>query len=111
MSDAISQASRVFEESGGNIHEFLAGAHRVYLTDVFFSDNAKYTIGLAVKDIASQCGLFDHEITKHLVGDMYWLEESESLIIIFPVPAIEAEMLVEIPQGHWWFRDADCASH
>lgn len=110
MSDAISQASRVFEDSGRAFNKHFAGAHKVYLTDVSFSDNAKYTIGLAVKDIASQLGLFDHEITKRLTGEMYWLEESEDLVIIFAVPEINADMLVEIPRGHWWFRDADAAT-
>ena len=110
MRDAISHASRVFEESGPDFKNHFAGAHRVTLADVSFSDNAKYTIGLAVKDIASQLGMFDHEITRRLVGEIYWLEESEDLIILFPVPEIGADMLVEIPSGHWWFKDADSAT-
>jgi len=110
MSDAISNASRVFEDSGSDFRKHFAGAHRVTLADVSLSDSAKYTIGLAVKDIASQLGMFDHELIRRLRGEMYWLEKSEDLVIIFPVPEIGADMLVEIPQGHWWFKEADAAT-
>lgn len=109
MADS-STASRSFEQQGEVFAQSLDGAHRVELGDVQFSKNAQYTIGLAVKEIAERCGLYVGEITKRLTGDMFWLEENESLMIVFPVPEIQADMMVEIPAGHWWFRDADVPS-
>lgn len=106
----ISTASRSFEQHGAQMAKSLEGAHRVTLQDVQFSKNAQYTIGLAVKEIAERCGLYVGEITKKLRGDMYWQEEDESLVIVFPVPEISADMMIEIPEGHWWFKGADVPS-
>jgi len=106
MADS-STANKAFEAAQRALDEKLESAHRVTLGDVRFSQGAMYTIGLAVKEIAEKCGLFTGELTKRLQGHMYWLEGSESLMILFPVPEIQAEMMVEIPQGHWWFKDAD----
>lgn len=103
----ISTASKTFETAGKDIGTILEGAHRVYLNDVSFSQGAMHTIGLAVKEVAEKCGLFPNEVTKRLRGHMYWLEENESLMIVFPVPEIEADMMIEIPEGHWWFKNAE----
>lgn len=104
-SESITTAQKEFQAKGVDFGERLEGAHQVLLQDVRFSDNAKCTIGLAVKDIAARCGVFPHDITSRMRGRMYWLEEDESLVIVFPVPDMDADMLVEIPRGHWWFRE------
>ena len=105
MSESTTIIQKEFEKSGVDFGERMAGAHRVCLTDVSFSRSAMGTIGLAIKDIAAQCGVFPQDITKHMRGHLYWVEDSENLLIIFPIPEIGADMLVEIPEGHWWFKD------
>ncbi|WP_461211083.1 hypothetical protein [Desulfocurvus sp. DL9XJH121] len=111
MSATTTIAQREFERAGTEFGEHLEGAHRVYLTEVAFSRSAQCTIGLAVKDIAARCGVFAADIVKAMCGHMYWLEKDESLVIVFPVPQLEADMLVEIPRGHWRFRDQDLHTH
>lgn len=105
MRDTMTIAQHEFQRAGLEMGERLEEAHRVFLSDVGFSKNAMSTIGFAIKDIAQKCGVFPHDITSRMQGHMYWLEECESLIIVFPVPEIEADMMVEIPEGHWWFKD------
>lgn len=82
-------------------------AHEVFLADVEFSPNAKYTIGLAVKEVAAHCAMMPKELTSRMHGKMFWVESTRNLVIIFPVPELEAEMMIEIPKEHWRFRDAD----
>ncbi|NJB66365.1 hypothetical protein GGQ74_000005 [Desulfobaculum xiamenense] len=82
-------------------------AHEVQLADVEFTTNAKYTIGLAVKEIAAHCGMLPHELTRRMRGRMFWQEATEDLMIVFAVPELEADMMIEIPKGHWRFRGAD----
>lgn len=82
-------------------------AHKVMLEDVEFTANAKYTIGLAVKEVAAYCGLMPRELTSKLKGHMFWMEGTQTLTIIFPVEELGADMMVEIPREHWRFRHAD----
>ena len=81
-------------------------AFRVYLRDVEFSKNAMQTIGLAVKHIAAQCEVFEQDIARDLFGDMYWLRPSNTLLLIFHVEEMEADMFVEIPMDHWNIRES-----
>lgn len=107
MSETMTIAQKEFEKAGLEMGERLSGAHRVFLADVSFSRSAMTTIGMAIKDIAERCGVFPQDITRGMQGHMYWLEDSESLIVVFPVEEIGADMLVEIPEGHWWFKDVN----
>lgn len=102
----ISDASKMFEFTGMDVGNTQQTAHRVYLDEVSFTREAMYTLGLAVKEVAERVGVFPREIIKKLKGHMYWDERTENLFIVFPVPEIEADMMVEIPRDHWWFKDA-----
>ncbi len=105
MADITAQA--MMDEARRELDGPDGGEHPVTLDDVRFSRGAQLTIGFAVKEIAERCGLFPGDLTRRLRGRMYWMEGSENLMIVFPVPEVEAEMLVEIPRGHWWFKDAE----
>ncbi len=85
-------------------------AHRVQPWDVEFSRNAMITIGSAVKDIAAYIGVDPKIVTRGMFGEMYWLEPSNRLMIVIPVPRAEADMFIEIPQDHWRIRERNQAT-
>lgn len=85
-------------------------AHRVHPWDVEFSRSAMITIGSAVKQIAAHLGVSPKAVTKGMFGEMYWLEPSNRLMLVIPVPKAEADMFVEIPEGHWHIRERNQAT-
>lgn len=84
--------------------ELVGKSHELSLSDVAFTRDAMYTLGLAVKEVASHVGLFPSEITSRMKGRIYWTEGIDILTIIFAVPEIDADMVVEIPKDYWRFR-------
>jgi len=72
-------------------------------TEITITENARITIGMAAKEIASQVGIPEHEIKSKLYGEMHWLEPSGRLMVILRTE--EADMFVEIPEEHWEFKD------
>jgi hypothetical protein len=85
-------------------------AHRLHPWDVELTRNAMITVGSAVKDIAARVGVNPKTITRGMFGEMYWLEPSNRLMIVLPVPRIDADMFIEIPENHWRIRERNQAT-
>jgi hypothetical protein len=110
MTQAIE--SRLFDVgTRGEISDTEGFRHALSLSDVSFTRDAMYTLGLAIKEIANYIGVFPNEISSRLDGDLYWTEGIDTLTIVFQVPEIEAEMIIQIPKEHWGFREAPDTSH
>ncbi|MGE4297975.1 MAG: hypothetical protein AB7E47_08100 [Desulfovibrionaceae bacterium] len=90
-----------------DLHRSEEVAHRIQLTEVDFSPGARATIGLAVRHIAEQYLLEPSDLARRMQGEIYWIEPSDKLMIVLPVPEADADMFVEVPAGHWRFKDRD----
>lgn len=75
----------------------------VSLNDITVSQNAQITIGMAVKEISQHFKIEEKLLIKHLRGNVYFLPESNRLMIIFPFD--DGDMFVEIPEGEWMWRE------
>lgn len=83
---------------------------RVSLMDVELSPNARFTIGRAVKEIAANTGMDERELIRRMQGEVWWHPGHDGLMFVIAAQEIDAMMYVEIPAGHWSFRQGSSAT-
>ena len=77
---------------------------RIKLSQVRLTNDARVTLGLAVKEIAAEFGLDAKAMTRHLSGEIYWRMDEDSLVFVLHCEELDADMFVNIPEGHWSFK-------
>lgn len=80
-------------------------------SQVVFSDDARVTIGEAFRQVAWTLCCDPRALTRGATGEILWHPGTDTLSIRLDVPELEAEMYIEIPEGHWSFIGASEAKH
>lgn len=78
---------------------------KVQLSHIRVTAQAQATLGMAVQEVSREFGLDTSMLIKRLKGEIYWRPETDSLMFVLNCPELEADMFVEIPEGHWSFRE------
>jgi len=80
----------------------------VSITDVWISRDVQISIGHHVKALCISYGMPYSYLRESLVQEIYWHEESGRLGIMIEVQGSSVEsMYLEIPDGHWGFREEE----
>lgn len=83
----------------------------VTITDVWISRDVQISIGRQIKALCISLDLPYSYLRESLVQELYWHEESGRLGMRIEVQGSCVEsMYVEIPEGHWGFREEDAGT-
>lgn len=85
--------------------------YSVSITDIWISRDAQISIGNQIKALCISYGLPYSMLRESLMQELYWHEESGRLGIMIEVQGSSVEsMYLQIPEGHWGFREEDTAT-
>jgi len=83
----------------------------VNITDVWISRDVQISIGRQLKALCISFDLPYSMIRDRLVQELYWHEASGRLGLMIGVEDSAVESLyIQIPEGHWGFRENDVAT-
>lgn len=86
--------------------------YSVSVTDVWISKDAQIAIGRQVKALCVSLDLPYSLLRESLVQELYWDEQSGRLACIIHVQGSTVESIhLEIPKGHWGFRNGTNMVH
>ncbi len=83
----------------------------VHISDVWISRDVQISIGRQLKALCISYGMPYSYLRESLVQELYWHEEAGHLGMMIEVQGACVEsMYLEIPDGHWGFREKDKAT-
>lgn len=83
----------------------------VSVTDIWISRDVQISIGRQIKAMCISYGLPYEYLRESLVQELYWNETSGRLAIVIHLRESNVESIhLEIPDGHWGFREEDRAT-
>lgn len=86
--------------------------HSVTTTDVWISKDVQLSIGRQIKALCISLDLPYSLLRESLVHEVYWDERSRRLAFVIHVQGSSVESIhLEIPKGHWGFRNRSSAVH
>lgn len=101
--------------------------HELSVGDVTISEGARKAIDQAFDEVASRLGLTREELAAGRTSRLFWLEPSESLVVVLPLsdhlPHVPEEgedagegqegasLFVQVPEGQWSIRERSGKTH
>jgi len=80
--------------------------YSVNITDVWISKNVQISIGHQVKALCISYDLPYSILRESLAQQLFWHEDSGRLGLMIEIQGASVEsMYLEIPEGHWGFRE------
>lgn len=85
--------------------------YSVSVTDVWISRDVQISIGRQVKALCVSFGLPYSFLRDSMTQHLYWYETTGRLGVVIHVRGSDVETIhLEIPEGHWGFREKDRAT-
>lgn len=83
----------------------------ISITDVWISRDAQISIGRQLKALCISLDLPYSLLRESLVQELFWYESADSLGMMIEVQGSTVDSLyLQIPDGHWGFRDEDAST-
>jgi hypothetical protein len=86
-------------------------AYRVNFFDLGITAGALQSIVSGIEDIARAYHKPVTELRGQIFDRIYWLDFSESLVMVLDVNSIDSYVFIEVPSDHWWFKERSLRTH
>jgi hypothetical protein len=86
-------------------------AFRVNIFDLTISPGALQSIVSGIEDIARAYHKPVTELRGQIFDRIYWLNFSESLVMVLDVSSMDSYVFIEVPSDHWGFKERSARTH